>query len=118
MYTHIFAFTFMKKHFLPKTFFLHKHFFSTFCQRFFSTCSFLYHPVTQDIYLHNTLVIRDANATSATVSDVRLSDFGACAAVDAPELRRSGGWGCHKGKNGKMGGDNGTSFPHVRWKII
>jgi hypothetical protein len=79
----------------------------------------LYHPVTQDIYLHNTLVIRDANATSATVSDVRLSDFGACAAVDSPELRRSGGgWGFHKGKNGKMRGDNGKSFPHVRWKII
>eukprot|EP00435_Cladocopium_sp_Y103_P017571 s829_g4.t1 len=49
-----------------------------------------------DIYLHNTLVIRDADATSTSVSDVRLSDFGACAAVDLPELRRlevrSFGW--------------------------
>ena len=52
-----------------------------------------------DIYLHNTLVIHENASSSAAgtaVRDVRLSDFGACAAVDLPELRRlevrSFGW--------------------------
>ncbi|CAK9111197.1 unnamed protein product [Durusdinium trenchii] len=59
-----------------------------------------------DIYLHNTLVILTDSTSSPSadglgagaggLADARLSDFGACAAVDAAELRRlevrSFGW--------------------------
>eukprot|EP00931_Biecheleriopsis_adriatica_P059753 TRINITY_DN35813_c0_g1_i1.p1 TRINITY_DN35813_c0_g1~~TRINITY_DN35813_c0_g1_i1.p1 ORF type:complete len:465 (+),score=118.40 TRINITY_DN35813_c0_g1_i1:33-1427(+) len=49
-----------------------------------------------DIYLHNTLIVAEGPQDAATVCDVRLSDFGAAAAVDDPALRRmevrSFGW--------------------------
>eukprot|EP00913_Durusdinium_trenchii_P012467 g11703.t1 len=61
---------------------------------------------SEDIYLHNTLVILTDSTSSPSadglgagaggLADARLSDFGACAAVDAAELRRlevrSFGW--------------------------
>lgn len=53
---------------------------------------------SEDIYLHNTLVILTDSTSSPSadglgagaggLADARLSDFGACAAVDAAELRR------------------------------
>ena len=43
----------------------------------------------EDIYLHNSAAgTASTSAAGTAVRDVRLSDFGACAAVDLTELRR------------------------------
>lgn len=49
-----------------------------------------------DVYLHNTLVVPEGPRESSGLTDVRLSDFGAAAAVDDPAFfnleARSFGW--------------------------